>query len=505
MNDELKEWVERHPDIEFNCTAGPGQFGNGLIATEQTLNSDKVVHVPIDYVVTADLVLEYAQNHPLLQLMLSINDRGQTGNAIPSPRRLIFRFFLYQILLARRGDPDPRFGAWVTSLPPSKDIRLPFTWDAEEIDGQLRPTSIFEATMAKRHFIEQLYNGFFSNKQLRRELAKFIKKKHRSAEGVDLEITYAQWLLVEEWISSRAMSIPHPNDPTLLQPAMVPLIDFANHGGLKTNATYVANKDGSVDLVLLRDDSGKLVNDVKPGDEIFINYGPTTGAAEFLFNYGFVPLEYTTARQISYFYPIMSDDVRKCIDSGYEPPEREEDRKGNLELPTEEGPILIEDNYELLCAYYESTQSRIEFLQPPEGKALWSDDFLVLCSTGEDLILRIDKEEQQFALFFRGEILDSSDITGGISSGDPEFYEKVVRPRGNTAVVSMIRQMFLPSLLGPEDFERQREEDRALGRPDRFDKELENTEIEVGLRLGILERKLLEAVIDECKKNLKFN
>lgn len=453
-------WIENSSIELKGCKAAKVEYGQGLVATEASAVDQVLVRVPKEMLVNARRVVEYAEDKPLLKTLLHTNDKGDNTDEIElSPRKIIARFLLYQILAIRRGTPDVMFAGWVQSMPPGREIGLPFTWEDHDIQT-LENTSIFEATVAKKHVLAVQYKGLFSGEKLREQVKDYVNNGPLAKElkEVDFEVTFNDWILVEEWIASRAIAYPDEDEQDISL-AMVPVVDLCNHKST-ANALYRVTADGSGEIELV------AVKDVEKDAEITINYGPQTGSGEFLFNYGFIPSDHTTAKKASFFYGLYDVEFRKCIDPGFEP--KAVDNPD--ELPEEE------QTYQILVAFYDRKQSRITFSHEEEdGPATWIDEFIVMYCCGDEVSLVRNEETGYFELHFRDQELDLENIDDCIKSRDEKFYNEVVRPRGNAIVNRMIAKFFLC-------------EPAADVKPEHH-------------KLFSLEQRLLKAVQENCQNN----
>lgn len=456
-------WIETS-NIELKgCKAAKVQHGQGLVATEANAAHEILVKVPKEMLVNAKRVIEYAEDKQLLKTLLHTNDKGEDTDEVDlSPRKIIARFLLYQILAIRRGTPDEMFAGWVQSMPPGREIGLPFTWEDHDIQN-LENTSIFEATVAKKHVLAVQYKGLFSGEKLREQIKDYINDGPLAKElrEIDFEVTFNDWILVEEWIASRAIAYPDEDEQDMSL-AMVPVVDLCNHKNT-ANALYrvehTSDGSGGIELV--------AVKPMEKDAEITINYGPLTGSGEFLFNYGFIPSDHTTAKKASFFYGLYDVEFRKCIDPSFEPKTVD----NSEELPEEE------QTYQILVAFYDRKQSRITFSQIEEdGPATWIDDFIVMYCCGDEVSLVRNEETGYFELHFRDQELDLENIDKCIKARDEKFYNEVVRPRGNAIVNRMLAKFFLC-------------EPATDVKPEHH-------------KLFSLEQRLLKSVQDHCLQNL---
>lgn len=459
---QLKGWLAQS-SIKCNCLPAKVQYGNGLVFNDES--NDTLISVPSDMIVHAPNIVRWAveneEKHFLLNWFLHRNDLGQETKDIElTERKIISRWLLYQILLIRAGMPDLKFAAWIRSLPPSRDINLPITWDDTDVES-LNGSSIYEAVASKKNHLKKTYTKFFEDPKLRVAISEFVKSGSREEiPEVELEITIHDWLLVDEWISSRALSLPDNEDNMMT--VMVPIVDLANHDKVP-NAVYIANSEGGVDLITLKH---------CPGEEITINYGPESGAGEFLFKYGFIPDYMKTARSMKVYNDPMDSTFRKCVDEEHDP---------SYKVDEDSSEIDPESSYEILFTILSQV-----FQQPHstiftdnnnigKGKPTWHDTFITLHCCGSDLEVVYKPEEEYLALHFKGEPIDITDLENGFVERDAEFFNNVVKPRGNKAIVNIINNLLLN----------------------------DHIDTNKAHKLVSLERDLLKAVISEAQQNMR--
>lgn len=465
MTSPWSQFVENSGVQLIDCKPDTVKHGKGLVVdTEEKAKDSVMVKVPKNALVNGKLVLEYAKGNPMLDKLIHINEKGETTEEVElPPRKLIARFLIYQILAIRRGTPDPKFAGWIQSMPASKDIALPFAAEDDDIQT-LEHTSIFEATVAKKHVTALNYKGIFSGQELRDEIKEYIKQGPLADElkEVEFEVTFNDWILVEEWIASRALAYPDEESEEL-EIAMVPVVDLCNHSR-ESNAVYRVADDGSGGIELV------TTKDCKDGEELCINYGPQTGSGEFMFNYGFIPGDHYTAgscRVAQFFYGLFDPEFRKCIEPGYDPALAETDDPEKLPES--------EKSFQILVAFYDRRQSRMKF-SDIDGTPQWNDDFIALYCCGEEVSLVENEENGYYELHFRGKELHLGDIEQCIKERDEEFYKNVIKPRGNAIVARLISKFFYFS-------------------------ESDSNKPQNAHQLFTLEQNLLKAVLEEAEKN----
>jgi hypothetical protein len=422
LSSEFAQWIKNN-GVELNCDVKrTPTTGNGLYF-DANKTTNPLVKVPNDMVMTGKGVLEMAESRPFLSKMLRKDDAGRD---IPQdqpirlpPRKLLARFLVYQMLSIRRGTPDDKFAAWIRCLPPSRDIHLPFTWMDEELDS-LAASSIYDAVLAKRGAMKLTYMDLFSNEKFREEIAEYVKSGPRQLRNqIDAEVTFHDWQLVEEWILSRSLSIPQkaPEGEVYEEVALVPVVDLCNHGAHPT-ARYDVDEYGNVFLILCEEK-------MSPGQEITITYGPDKGSGEFLFNYGFIPEDHLTAKEMTRFYDMMDIELRQVLDPEHEPASKS---KSELDI-----------SYELLAAFLDRPQNR--FLVSTTPSPAWHDDFIYMLACEETLSLVRDQDSGYYELHFRGSELDLNQIEGTLRARDKDYFERTVQERGNVIARSLIKHL----------------------------------------------------------------
>lgn len=454
MGTNWNKWIKDNGIVLNNCRAGPTAHGNGLIFTtdrQRGAQSVAVVTIPKAMIVEASTVIDYSNDHPLLNQMLHLDDHGNFTEEIElTAKKIIARFLLYQIISIRRGNSDEKYATWIRSLPPSRDMNLPFAWPEEEMSTALQGTSIADAALAKLHFLKISYQGLFSNQDLRSQIESYVKSgpNNEGKTDLDYEVSFNDWMLVEQWIASRSLSLPVENEESEL--VMVPVLDLCNHSSVN-NAFYETTADGHIRLFCNERFKGD------EGEELTINYGHSN-AGEFLFNYGFIPENFHTAGEAVYFYDIFDVDFRRCLDPEFN--------------PNETNKTEADRSYEILAQFYERPKGTIKFKDDPNSDELWLDDFISLHCCGDAVELVRNVQSGYYELHFRGEELDLENIQLCIKQRDPDYYRNTVLPRGNAAVIAVINAMYL-----------------------------KDQDVEQRHKLLTLEKKLLHRVVEGAKLN----
>ncbi|PHH70613.1 hypothetical protein CDD82_7015 [Ophiocordyceps australis] len=270
--------------------------GMGLVWSDQSQDARIALAVPRDLVLSAETVHEYAKvDHRFKQLLDAIksppdHDKTPDAQAQKSTRKLVMVYLLCHLLQSTKTGWQPAGG--ITPSPWTEYLgflprRLPLPSMWSELDRHLlRGTSLQAALSAKLEAVSSEFH------QLRRQTEQlgfwydFLWK----TEAASL----SHWILVDAWYRSRSLELPG------IGPAMVPVLDMANHA-TNPSAYYQVDNDGTVTLILRPGCS------LSPGDELTISYGATKSAAEMLFTYGFMDAQSTT-NQMLLFLDTLPDD-----------------------------------------------------------------------------------------------------------------------------------------------------------------------------------------------------
>ncbi|KAI9803080.1 MAG: hypothetical protein M1833_001150 [Piccolia ochrophora] len=113
-------------------------------------------------------------------------------------------------------------------------------------------------------------------------------------------LTLDEWLLVDAWYRSRALSFAVAGD------AMVACIDMANHApGEQTSVYFDRDEEGNAILLLPHNRS------FNGGDEVTISYGDAKSASETLFSYGFIDPDMRATSGMTLDLEVPEDDPLK--------------------------------------------------------------------------------------------------------------------------------------------------------------------------------------------------
>lgn len=296
---KLKEHMK---NVEWHAEPVQTSHGVGLVRTDTTVENVALV-VRSEMVLTRDLVLTIAEDESLLKEMIKNDPYGQEPLNQTPTSVLLLHFLLFQILKIRRGTPDPLFGAWVRSLPPGREIDVPYVKDEEVIDKELSGTSIHRASRGKLSSLRRRHAKFSENKEVLKKIAVFVlsgpgklKVEDLTKFAPDLVVSFDDFVLCEQWISSRCLGAGHLD----VDKIMCPAVDLANHSD-NENSAYDFEKDGSL----------ILFSQAAVGEEVTINYGSDKGAGEYLFNYGFIPAGWKTAKVSKFYYSASDAEIRQ--------------------------------------------------------------------------------------------------------------------------------------------------------------------------------------------------
>lgn len=382
MSNPDEEWVDDDtPGEEERRALLDWGFAHGVRLNANIIEShglglsangeEVAVEVPESLCFSAANLQLQAEKDPLLKAWLDILPMSQHYHILQ--RGLLFYYTFQQHSL---------YEPYLAALP--KHVGLPFVWPEEQLE-QLEGTSIYEPAVSKRVSLEQLYHTFVESIEL---------KKMVDAKGVNAP-SLEQWMLVYEWIASRALS-----HPTTGEVYVVPFIDLCNH-----SSSHTARYEFSNGKFLLLIDNPST----RPGQELTLNYG-ARGNGEFLFNYGFTPTEPTS--ELLRAYNALDPAIRFAM-----------------------GPIGSTEEYELLIEYFTRPVQMLRIYENGD----WIDEFILVVALGEDVEFR-ETENNTFALFLNNKELIPGYIPGAILEGAADR-------RGDDIVRNMCR-VFLDRL-GP--------------------------------------------------------
>lgn len=375
---EFDNWLGESSIALNNCKPKHGAHGNGLYATSSIHKGDCIASVPDSMVVTPKSVAKMAEEVPFLHNLLYRNDKGDKCPRNPGegrPNVALARFFMYVMLSVKKGTPDKAFGTYVRAMPAARDINLPLSWTDDEVD-LMEGTSIYDGLLAKRAHLKLAYADFFSSEELRREIGEYVAgdvQDKASVPALSKELSFYDFLLIEQWILSRSMQLKVDSDAPedLDSVAMIPIVDIANHSSSASNAHYEYLVDEKrVVLVATRD--------IDASQEITINYSPTKSAAEFLYCYGFIPKEFETSKSLRAFYPVMDPTYRRVLDEQYVG--KENTKKTDMDL-----------TYEYMAQFLDRPQNEFK-LRDFGDFVQFSDEFIYLLAAAGHLKIELDTE-----------------------------------------------------------------------------------------------------------------
>ncbi|KAI9845356.1 MAG: hypothetical protein M1838_001780 [Thelocarpon superellum] len=268
----LASWA-RLNNVEFNGCAiehlGEEPTGRGFAAIAQrdiaATEAGPLMTVPSDLILSAEAVEGYAKaDVHLRQLLDAVGDLSKTA------RGAILLYLLLQITIASP-DCHERIGV---SGPITEYARflsavsLPTTWTSAE-QGLLIGTSLEAALSAKLRRTQRE----FDHMRLSTASIPWCARMWWEQD----QLTVEDWLLVDSWFRSRALSFGTDAD------ALVPCVDMLNHTrGEETNVYFDRDQRGNA--VLLRPPGTTF----RQGEEITLSYGDGKSASEMLFSYGFL-------------------------------------------------------------------------------------------------------------------------------------------------------------------------------------------------------------------------
>jgi len=251
----LTTWAIAHGCTFHSLAVSPhplyGGYGlSNSVSTTATADENErtALFVPNSLIISMDLISEAAEGCEELADVL---------NALPHHSNLepiITVFLLYQVYLRRENRPS-KWSTYIDNLP--KSTLLPITWSEREVEFlSWAGTSISRAVPGKLAFLKSVYHHL------------------QQTEGWFTSISWDDYILAESWVSSRTIEDPRTNTPLL-----VPILDMANHAGVR-NAAWEVTDTG---IELRREPV-----DIPAGAEITISYDLDRGTGERLYRYGFI-------------------------------------------------------------------------------------------------------------------------------------------------------------------------------------------------------------------------
>lgn len=372
----FEEWVKNNDILLEGCSVRRGIHGNGLYACKELAPGDVIASVPISMAITQQNIQSMAAEIPFLHNLLYRDEKGDPTSKDPGgtlhPNISIARFLMYVMLSVKKGSPDPRFGVYVQSMPPARDINLPLSWTDDELD-LMKESSIYDGLLAKRAHLKLAYADLFSSQDLRQDIANYVcGTSAEKVPALSQEVSFYDYILIEQWILSRCLQLGDSRQAPAT--AMIPIIDIANHS-CNANAYYeYEKKNGRIVLYATRG--------ISLDEEITIDYSPTKSAAEFLYCYGFIPEEFSTARSMRVFYPILDPSYRGVLDEQYTG--QENTTKSEMDL-----------TYEYMAQFLDRPQNVFTLYDDP---LRFTDEFIYLLAAAGFLKLELDEESGYYEL-----------------------------------------------------------------------------------------------------------
>lgn len=432
--DALKSWASDNKIELNNCEIKIGDSdGAGLYATADITEDNAsvpFVKVPLNSVLMRRSIFALAKGNEFFRNLLFRKADGtkiateefhlDDGNAdlsadtnsnefyntFPlSNKDILVRFFIFEILTSRRGGPKDLWTTWVESLPPMREMKLPFSWERDDIQ-ELYGSSIYEAVLSKLEFLKYRYNRLFEDKKLREEIAEYVQSGPSPQINLeaDLELTFQDWLLIESWICSRSLEVldrPLPDvkeaSPDGLRTGLVPVVDLCNHEEVEWNAKYDFDlSTGAVTLIPIKE--------IKKGDQIYITYGEEKGAGEMLFTYGFIPdgNPLGHAKVASFVVPpVIDEDV------------------------DEKEPIVDEDDATMVIRAKNKmfgTRTRLFRVSQfePSKPVEWKSDYISFLALPAEAFTfdnsNSEDDSKPTSILFHGTAIDLGDVSGSLES-----------------------------------------------------------------------------------------
>ncbi|KAI9819683.1 MAG: hypothetical protein M1832_003917 [Thelocarpon impressellum] len=280
----------RYDGIDINHLGE--ERGFAAIADRDLSPADEVqtlVTVPAGLILSAETVEGWSKvDAHLRQLLESVGELAEK-----TARGAILVFLLLQVTVGSPACPE-RVGVqgpmteYVKFLEP---VSLPTTWTERE-QALLVGTSLEAALSAKLSRMKREFEHI-------RDSTRTIPWCARVWWDGD-RLTIDDWLLVDAWYRSRALSFGLDAD------ALVPWIDMLNHSkGEATNAYFDRDAEGNAVLLLPR------ARGFRKGEELTISYGDGKSASEMLFSYGFIDDDGQGTAGLSLDLDIPDDDPLK--------------------------------------------------------------------------------------------------------------------------------------------------------------------------------------------------
>ncbi|VVT46403.1 uncharacterized protein SAPINGB_P001196 [Magnusiomyces paraingens] len=448
----LADWAKENGIELNNCEIkAEGSDGAGLYATADITADSKtpIVRVPLDSVLTRrsifalaekseffkDLLYRKADGTPITVASGSSPTTNEFFEKFPlTSKDILVRFFIYEILTSRRGGPRDRWTSWVESLPPLREMNLPFSWDKDDVES-LYGSSIYEAVLSKLEFLKFRYNRLFESVELRERISEYVKAGPQPQINLeaDVEVTFQDWLLIESWISSRSLEVleePSEEYEENLRLGMVPVVDMCNHDEVGWNSKYeLDGETGSVLLIPTRE--------IKRGEEVTITYGENKGAGEMLFSYGFIPAGIKTGHA-----KVATFAIPPIVDEDDDDEEEEEEEGGDISKNVDED----DDATIVLKAKHRMFGRRARLLQVRQLDASapveWESNFVAFLGLPAEYMSFAEVEEDDESdkngkngqngqngnsepqILYAGHAFDLGDVRGSLEqvfeSGSPE-------------------------------------------------------------------------------------
>ncbi|KAI9802981.1 MAG: hypothetical protein M1825_002214 [Sarcosagium campestre] len=174
------------------------------------------------------------------------------------------------------------------------------------------------------------------------------------------QLTIRDWLLVDAWYRSRALSFAAAGD------AMVPCIDMANHAqGEGSSAFFDRDAEGNAVLCLPNDKKYAC------GDEITISYGDNKSASENLFSYGFIDRDTRFTTGLTLDLAVPEDDPLK------DPKESVSTTAPAVRITSKDDSVKWESDFLWLACVNEEDGLRFEVFNTTDGSrelhVFWDD------------------------------------------------------------------------------------------------------------------------------------
>ncbi|KIW39820.1 hypothetical protein, variant 2 [Exophiala oligosperma] len=271
--------------------------GGGLLAQADHAETEPLLVVPLDLVLSKDAVSEAAKADQNLRELIEA-----ASSLFQYPRTAVLLFLLYQMTINspdnNNDDDDDNhtllrvnnpFADYVKFLP--KEYPLPTFYSQGERD-LLVGTSLADALGQKLASLEKEFDGLKAATEHIPWCQRFWW------DDITGCLDIGDWKLADAMYRSRALDLPRGASV-----GMVPVVDMANHASIDHyNARFEVDEGTGSVLLVVQDEKS-----IEAGEEVTIMYG-AGGACEMIFSYGFLEERADSAREMFLSLSIPADD-----------------------------------------------------------------------------------------------------------------------------------------------------------------------------------------------------